>query len=63
MDRLERVDLEEYNTEELGKIVQLNLPDLKFDKGLLPEIASVLRGNARAAQKMANNIQMFVGNE
>ena len=61
MDRLERVDLEEYKMEELGEIVQRNLPDVKFDKDLLPKIASVLRGNARAAQKMANNIQMLLG--
>ena len=61
MDRLERVDLEEYKKEELGEIVQRNLPDVKFDNDLLPEIASVLRGNARAAQKMANNIQMLLG--
>ena len=56
MDRCERIDLEEYNYSELGKIVQLTLPSVKFASGLLEEIATVLRGNARAAQKMANNI-------
>ena len=61
MDRLDRIDLEEYKNEELGKIVSLNLPDVKFENDLLPEIATVLRGNARAAQKMANNIEMFHG--
>ena len=50
-DRLDRVDLEEYSYEELGEIVRINLPDVIFGKGLLGKIASVLRGNARAAQK------------
>jgi Holliday junction resolvasome RuvABC ATP-dependent DNA helicase subunit len=63
MDRLDRIDLEEYNNEELGIIVSRNLPDVKFEDGTLTEIASVLRGNARAAQKMANNIQMLIGEE
>ena len=63
MDRLDRVDLEEYKMEELGEILAINLPDVKFDDALLPEIASVLRGNARAAQKMANNIKMYIGDE
>jgi len=61
MDRLDRIDLEEYKNDELGKIVSVNLPDVKFEDKLLPEIATVLRGNARAAQKMANNIEMFHG--
>ena len=48
---------------ELGEIVSRNLPDVKFENGLLTNIATVLRGNARAAQKMANNIEMFNGTE
>lgn len=60
MDRCERIDLEEYTYEELGKIVNLTLPSVNFDDGLLEEIATVLRGNARAAQKMANNIAVYL---
>ena len=60
MDRCERVDLEEYTYNELGKIVQLTLPSVKFEDGLLDKIATVLRGNARAAQKMANNMSIFL---
>ena len=60
MDRCERVDLEEYTFSELGKIVNLTLPSVKFDNGLLDEIATVLRGNARAAQKMANNMAVYL---
>lgn len=60
MDRCERVDLEEYTFSELGKIVNLTLPSVKFDDGLLDDIATVLRGNARAAQKMANNMAVYL---
>ena len=63
MDRLDRIDLEEYKNDELGEIVSVNLPDVKFEDGLLNNIATVLRGNARAAQKMANNIEMFHGTD
>jgi len=58
MDRLERVDLEEYSLSEMGEIVGMNL-DVKIDKKALEDIASVLRGNARAAQKMAQKIESY----
>ena len=58
MDRLERVDLEEYSIEEMGKIVSLNL-DVNIEPKTLEDIASVLRGNARAAQKMAQKIESY----
>jgi len=58
MDRLERVDLEEYSIEEMGQIVALNL-DIDIDPKTLQDIASVLRGNARAAQKMAQKIESY----
>jgi len=58
MDRLERVDLEEYTIEEMGKIVALNL-ELDIEHKTLQDIASVLRGNARAAQKMAHKIESY----
>jgi len=44
----------------LGKIVKLTLPSVDFDEGLLDDIATVLRGNARAAQKMANNMAIYL---
>lgn len=59
MDRCERIDLEEYSYNELGRIVHLGLPDMTFEDGLLDEIATVLRGNARAAQKIAINIENY----
>jgi Holliday junction resolvasome RuvABC ATP-dependent DNA helicase subunit len=61
MDRCERVDLEEYTYDELGEIVSRVLgEDYSFDKDLTSEIATVLRGNARAAQKMATNIESYL---
>ena len=58
MDRLERVDLEEYTLEEMGKIVALNL-EVEIEPKTLKNIASVLRGNARAGQKMAQKIESY----
>jgi len=58
MDRLERVDLEEYTLEEMGKIVALNL-DIDIAPKALLDISSVLRGNARAGQKMAQKIESY----
>jgi Holliday junction DNA helicase RuvB len=58
MDRLERVDLEEYTLEEMGKIVALNL-EVEIEPKTLNNIASVLRGNARAGQKMAQKIESY----
>lgn len=60
VDRLERLDLAEYSLDNLGKIVTKGLPDVTFEDGTLPEIASVLRGNARGAQKMAGKINSFL---
>ena len=59
MDRCERIDLEEYTYNELGRITAMGLEGMTFDAGLLDEIATVLRGNARAAQKIAINITNY----
>ena len=58
MDRLERVDLEEYSLSEMGEIVGMNL-DVTIEPKALEDISSVLRGNARAAQKMAQKIESY----
>jgi len=60
LDRLERISLEEYSFEQLGKIVQLGAKDVVFEDNTLTHVASVLRGNARAAQKMAGKILTFL---
>ena len=60
MDRCERIDLEEYSYNQLGEIIGRQMQDYTFEKGMLDEIATVLRGNARAAQKMAGNIKTYL---
>jgi len=61
-DRLDRIDLQDYTHKELGAIVQMSLEDVEIENEdeLLLEIASVLRGNARQAQKMALNINTYL---
>lgn len=59
MDRLERIDLEEYSNDELAAIVQKNT-DIPITPRALEEIKKVLRGNARKATQMANNITLYI---
>ena len=60
MDRMERIDLEEYQLDELGKIVMLGLEGFTVEKKALHEISTVLRGNARAGQKMAMKMKLYL---
>ena len=57
-DRCERIDLEEYSNDELAEIVKLNTK-IVFKQNVLDDIATTLRGNARGAQKMAMNIDIY----
>ncbi len=57
MDRLHRIDLEEYHDSHLAQIISRNLVNAKFEAGVLEEVSSVLRGNARQAMRMANTIR------
>jgi len=59
-DRCTRIDLEDYTHDELGAIVGLSLKRVSFQDGVLPEIASTLRGNARAAKKIAVDIASYI---
>ncbi len=57
IDRMERIDLDDYSYDELGQILQLNTENIKFSGDVVSaHIAPALRGNGRAAQKMATNI-------
>ena len=61
IDRMERIDLDDYSYDELGQILLLNTDKIKFSGDLVPKhIAPALRGNGRAAQKMATNIKSYV---
>ena len=60
VDRLERIDLEEYDHSHLGKIVTLGLSrGVTVSKDAMLEVSKVLRGNARSAQKMAMKIMQY----
>ena len=59
MDRMERIDLEEYTPDELGEIVMRGMGDYTIEQKTLARISKVLRGNARAAQKMADNVKLY----
>jgi Holliday junction resolvasome RuvABC ATP-dependent DNA helicase subunit len=59
IDRLERVDLEEYTLQDLSTIVQKNTP-VGIDSAAMLEIAKVLRGNARQAVRMAGHLSSYV---
>ena len=59
MDRMERIDLQEYSEGELGKITRIGLDDYEVVDEALVEIATVLRGNPRAAAKMRDKIKSY----
>lgn len=61
IDRLTRVDLEEYTLTNLGEIMMQTLQGVRFEDDVLNRVARVLRGNAREAQKMANDIEVHLG--
>lgn len=59
-DRLERITLEEYTVSQLAQIVQKGIPAVECKEDVLLDVATVLRGNARAAQKMASKITAYL---
>tara|TARA_Y100000310_G_C20690727_1_gene822010 strand:+ start:2008 stop:2967 length:960 start_codon:yes stop_codon:yes gene_type:complete len=63
IDRCKRIDLEEYSLEQLGKILKVNLDGIEFEEGLIEDISTTLRGNARKAVQTANDIQSYMAAE
>ena len=65
LDRLYRVDLEDYSYIDLGKIINnnLKLKNQSVNEEILNEVASVCRGNARQAQSMANQISSYLASK
>ena len=59
MDRMDRIDMEDYSIDELSKIVKTNLPEINFKGKVLSKLSSTLRGNARAAQKISMKIMNY----
>lgn len=60
VDRLKRIDLADYTVSDIAEIIQLGTKDIRFDDKVLPDIASVTRGNARNAQMMATDLLMYL---
>ena len=65
LDRLYRVDLEDYSYIDLGKIItkNLELKNQSIQESILNEVASVCRGNARQAQSMANQVSSYLASK
>jgi Holliday junction resolvasome RuvABC ATP-dependent DNA helicase subunit len=58
-DRLTVVDFVPYTNSEVKDIIKKRIPDVKFAAGVLDDIATTIRGNARSAVKRAKEIEMF----
>jgi Holliday junction resolvasome RuvABC ATP-dependent DNA helicase subunit len=58
-DRLTVLDFKPYNQNKLAAIIKGRLPDVEFEDGLLEEIATTTRGNARDAVKRAKQIELY----
>ena len=58
MDRMERIDLEDYTYDELGRIVADINEKQKWQGKVLSQITPTLRGNARKAQQMADKVRL-----
>lgn len=65
LDRLYRIDMQDYSYIELGKIIQnnLKLKNQSIQDDIINEISSVCRGNARQAQSMANQISGYLASK
>jgi Holliday junction resolvasome RuvABC ATP-dependent DNA helicase subunit len=61
-DRLTPVDFEEYSKHDLIEILKhnLNKNKIEVDSEAISNAASILRGNPRSAQKMANSIKDYL---
>lgn len=60
MDRLTRVDLEEYSYNHLAEILRRATPGVEFKDDIAISVATTLRGNARQAVKRANEIRAYL---
>lgn len=60
MNRCRRVDLEEYSPSDLGVILKRNSKGITFANSVLDQITPTLRGNARQAVMMAQDIKTYL---
>lgn len=59
IDRLERIDLEEYSQDNLSTILKKNVGS-EINESVLKEVVSTLRGNARQATLLAKHIRNYL---
>lgn len=55
-DRMEEIYLEDYSNYQLSQIVSKNLQGIEINQEVLDDVATILRGNARAAAKWGAKI-------
>jgi len=58
-DRLTVIDFTPYSNSEVKDIIKKRIPAVKFAAGVLDDIATTIRGNARSAVKRAKEVEMF----
>ena len=58
-DRLTVVDFVPYSNSEVKDIIKKRVPSVKFAAGVLDDISTTIRGNARSAVKRAKEIEMY----
>jgi len=56
VNRLKRIDIEDYTVENLAEIMHRRLPEVTFEDGILLDVASTVRSNARQAVDRAKDI-------
>jgi Holliday junction resolvasome RuvABC ATP-dependent DNA helicase subunit len=61
LNRLKRIDLQEYTLEEIKQIIQIGSASVNYGTDVLDAIASVSRGNARNAQDYAAEVKTYLG--
>ena len=63
MDRMERIDLQDYSYDELGRIVEDINEGQRWQGKVLSQMTPTLRGNARKAQQMADKVRLYLSNK
>lgn len=60
VDRLKRINIEDYSNSQLGEIMRRVCSEVEFEDGILLDVATTVRGNARQAVERAKDIQDMV---
>jgi Holliday junction resolvasome RuvABC ATP-dependent DNA helicase subunit len=58
-DRLLTIDFVPYSVDEVGRIIKLIAPTVKFEDDILPDVAETVRSNARSAVQRAKQILLY----